>query len=384
MKGNKKFYKKIVIWATIIGSVFTVIGVLENTSYKIEEKELESSNNVDTINGGQVAGRDIINNNFDNTNVEKEATIQFQDIDFRYVEPRLKEKNSLWMLGNGIWDEFSPCSINLLITNENSLNEIQLTNLKLIALNIKRLDTPRLICKIVINDQQTEVGLSVKNIGWGDAHNITINLTEDTLICSDENYKMDDIFDNLVLANIPLLQVNDEKYTTIFTSEEIKQMNLQSVCIFPMLNISSNEISNLKYDEFIDAIYINVENESYPTFYFDGGWGDSLYIYGMMIDARKKEDIYESNISECIPAGNLLNMPIIFFPNRSCELDFYFEIEVVSSAKKYTIKTEILHRKFDVVPKHDGYFDGKDLTFSEYQNYKIYDEELISYPFQFD
>lgn len=376
--------------ATIIGVVFNFINTPDNkTVEKVTLKDVSGNkiignNNTSDItvnSGGQVAGGDIINNN-DNTNVEKEASIQFQDIDYKYLSPNL-EDHDLWMIGEEKRRKPLPCasSLKLLVTNENSKNDIQLTKLKLVALNIKQLNIPRLKCEIVVSDDRKEIGLIVRNIGWGDAHCVKVNLMNDSSIYTESKYQLKDLFKEMVLVDIPILKMNEEIYTTLFTSKQIKQRNIHSVSIFPNFEMNCEEFTDSKIDSPIDGIGVYVEKEHEPHFFLDGGLGDSEYIYGMLIDATKNKDIYESNISECIPAGNLLNMPIIFFPNRSCELDFYFEVEVISSFRKYTIKTEMLHKEFDIVPNVDGYVDGAKLDPSEYENNED-SEELISYPFR--
>ena len=108
-----------------------------------------------------------------------------------------------------------------------------------------------------------------------------------------------------------------------------------------------------------------------------GGGAPSIMAYGIYIDTDKSKFSFSKNVSEIIKPNSNIDLPICFFPNMSCSMTFYIELEIFDGEKYITVKTEKKNMYFRVSHAAEC-VDGSKVDNNCQENA---DDIFVSYPF---
>lgn len=255
----------------------------------------------------------------------------------------------------------------VLVTNNNSNNSIVLTNFKLVSQNIQVDYSPRIEANSKGGESKNTVYLYLYNKGWGDATNVNIMLKSHT---GELNFsKYDKHLDVLKHAGYITIQfeLDLRDFSYLLSNEDIQYyaIDLEVSCD----ELSDNYIYNTGYN-------IIVENGEIYV-YLGGGGGGNEVIYGIHIDTANSEFEFSQPILEEIKAGEVLQVPIFFYPNKSCEFDYYVEFTVQNGNKQQTIRSDVKHTKYRISSLMDtSIYDASNEAIAHDQYVRI-----ISFPY---
>lgn len=259
------------------------------------------------------------------------------------------------------------CCTNLLVSN-NSQSEYQITKFKFCAENISRDLTPYFLGLIQydFSDGLYDLALHLENDGWGDAHNIKLELIDENDILL-EYFRKEDL--TWEVEEVPS---GEEILQKILSNEMLLKYPNYSIDISPELKISCNETESVLRD--IGHIYISPEGIGTDEIGAPGSMA-----YGIFIDTSSSTYTFEENISENIKPNGLIDMPICFFADMSCDMDFYIELEIFDGSDIFVVRTDNknIHLRVSHYSKAWN-CDGREINenVSYYLHYTF-----ISYPF---
>ena len=147
-----------------------------------------------------------------------------------------------------------------------------------------------------------------------------------------------------------------------------------SIVINPILNFTSEEIIVSK-----EELPIGICNEG-P---YVGDYGDSgACVYGIMINTDNINFIKEFSVNECIDGGDILDIPLCFFPDSSCKMEFYVEFDIYDGFDTKTIKSEIRNLDFKVSSLNADWSNKNESEISLQEAYQE-DEyfEYVTFPY---
>lgn len=227
---------------------------------------------------------------------------------------------------------------NALITNINESNDITLTELKIKANNIKIDYTPVLEVDSCSGGDDA-VKINLYNKGWSDISNISISLKDINDFIDFSGYS----------ANVNLLEYGNNTDTSIqLDMGEFSHLTNYGDGDYPIyLELTFNESDDTFVYETECSIHVEGTKVS-VCFDGNGTGGPSGICYGICINTDKSSFEFKQSIQEVITAGETLELPIFFFPDKSCEFDYYIEFAVNNAGKKQRIKTDIQHVKYKV------------------------------------
>lgn len=356
---NKKNRKKYVIctigiWILIAISV-SVIYNHTKTNDHIENETEAILSHMDTKTGDQSPVfnnnsnyNTVVYNNYPNESYDGDTeTINLNDITLNYAALTDERFKKVFLIEETDDEEYSDFSTlkekyyieNNCITIVNISNptdhEIKLNKFRIIAENI----SPDLQPKITtFLDSGSAVDLEILNEGWVDINNIKIEITDKDKILSQFYNEADLVYE------IPQIKVGETKDLHILDKELMIKIPNNSIddaiIINPIINFTSDEITITKNVE-----QIHIYNEGI----FVGDYGASgACVYGIAINTDQNTFIKEFNINESINSNNILDVPLCFFPDKSCSFDFYVEFDIFDGINIETIKSEIKHLYFDI------------------------------------
>lgn len=376
----------------------TEIDVNETKSIVQENNNIVDANN----NEGSIFIDSTINyQNDEDTDKYKDATIYINGLDYpldnieeyQFFDEQSKQINTK---SNYLYYDGYTGVIN--ISNNNPDKEIILCNFRFVAENII-VDTMPILdatYQVYGSDSDYLCKIDVANDGWGNAKNIIITF-EDS-VCSVEELSNDDIDNNIKILDKIL---NEEDRAT--TISMIKSGTSQSIYCFPISNMNM-ELLNWILDEYGSfgwriTIYVQYEENNYERIPIGeillvvekegisdyGGMGfNSPVKYAILIDTDMENYEFSSNINEGIPKGSTLELPICFFPNKSCSLTYYVEMEVFDGIKNYRIQSEKKDVCFKIHSYHTSFTDFCDAVFIKEHRYDknfYFDPSYITFPY---
>lgn len=290
----------------------------------------------------------VVYNNYPNESYDGDTeTINLNDITLNYAALTDERFKKVFLIEETDDEEYSDFSTlkekyyieNNCITIVNISNptdhEIKLNKFRIIAENI----SPDLQPKITtFLDSGSAVDLEILNEGWVDINNIKIEITDKDKILSQFYNEADLVYE------IPQIKVGETKDLHILDKELMIKIPNNSIddaiIINPIINFTSDEITITKNVE-----QIHIYNEGI----FVGDYGASgACVYGIAINTDQNTFIKEFNINESINSNNILDVPLCFFPDKSCSFDFYVEFDIFDGINIETIKSEIKHLYFDI------------------------------------
>lgn len=260
----------------------------------------------------------------------------------------------------------------ILNINNPTDHEIKINKFCIVADKIVQIYQPYL--EVSLNMEEDGIYLIVLNHGWNDAYNIKLDINDRDNILSEYFNKED------LIINIPKLK-SGEMTKVLFLNKDkmIKSPNIDfnySVAVNPYVQIYIDNSENV----FQDLMPIYLYNDKVEIDAIGGNEG--FYgAYGFMIDTNLNTYRKEFNVNETIGAGEIFDIPICFFPNKSCSMSFYIEFSVFNGYNEQIISSDSRNIEF-----HLSSIDSKYVNFdnSIIDLQSIYDDEnsiyYISYP----
>lgn len=249
------------------------------------------------------------------------------------------------------------------VTNNNQYKDICLTEFSLVVNNIEVNYSPYLEIERVetLEKEKNDLTLNLMSKGWKDIKNVIVEVIDEKGILNLEKY-------NKTIKNLRYGSENTLNYS--FDEKDFYGSDEYIIKI------------NVKYkDQILTSIseYLIYENGHLVVADGGGKGGLSDFIYGICIPTDGSSFTLTENIQENIGPGEILEMPVIFFPDRSCTFDYYIEFKVNNGGKEQTIRTDNTNSKFIIsslrdVKEYDCKNEEKIL-----KNYKYVN--LITYPY---
>lgn len=278
-------------------------------------------------------------------------------------------------------DRFSSndCKYNIqyiLVTNLNKSNDITLTNFRFNAENIEVDFTPVISTEYSYNNINNSFLIQICNKGWSDISNIKIKMM-------DKDNKLD--FSKYSTSIDTIRYGTTHEQNIYINLSDFDFLKNQENCHYPLcFEISYNEAQE---SSIIETNYsIHVENSKVSI--HSGGailpHTGGLLAYGICIDTAKSDYTLSQPIQEIINSGQVLEVPFFFFPNRSCEFDYYIEFDVLNGDKKQTVRTDLKHVKYRVSSTVNlNQYDASHYDASQSELLKKYNG-ILSYPYTFE
>lgn len=388
MKDNKPLYEKVGIWIGIVAGIVTIavsaITIINNLSNNKNDEQ--SINNFDkntiTANNGDIIinfgnDNDFIKEPFDEKKINKD-NININNLELNYAtlsDDRFKnvyigEYTDLSIPKEKYYLE-NNCAFILNISNPTD-HQIKINKFRIVAKNVVQICEPSF--KVFLCMYESGVGFVVTNDGWDDAYNIE-------LIMDDKEQILSDFFNNEDLnIKIPCLKIGESIHILFPSADKyIKNPNeneYEYISINPVIHIKlENEINSFK--EFI-PIYLYNDKILIDAI----GGNDGFYgVYGILINTNLGEYQKEFNVNETINAGEILDIPICFFPNKSVCMDFYIEFDIFNGYSEETASSDIKKVEFKVSSSGTQYvnFDNSTIDLQEIYN-NTEGRYYISYP----
>ena len=237
------------------------------------------------------------------------AYIQEQAMSVSYLSKLRDEGGTYPLFMDDITDlpadgYFDKCATQVLITNDYD-NEILLEEMILEVEDLEVNMNPVLEIHLDVLDYTGE-SLICTNVGWGDALNVTISFDGEDLdrLIPKEKHS---IF-------IPKIECGEKIEIKLWENSDLLLKNYTGD-ITAVVNCTDadNNIITISSGDTVQAYVF--DGEFSPV----GGLGPSKEIYGIEIDTSKTNSKYMYTISETIKGKERLELPICFYPDKSCK-----------------------------------------------------------------
>lgn len=388
MNLKKRRIKRVVAVFTFIATIATIVQVCnelykdylaKNSQADGNEHMIEKmkTNSMENIKGDNihVEGNDNTVITGDNINVTQisgnadessDPTAKLKEVSLDYLafsDERMKNI-FLWNYSDLSSDDKmyyvnNNCCTRLLAGN-NSENEYEITKLSFYAENIRRDFEPYFISWLVnriVSDEERYVTLELLNDGWGDAHDIKLCVKDESSVLYDyldtsnlqwevEQAEAGQIISMRIWDNSMLLKYPDD--TLEFGDCELEIVSKEKKITIPM-----------------DFFYI----DSNGIWAQDVG-APSASIYGIAVDSSIDSFEFSEDISEFIKPNSIIDIPICFFPDMSCSMDFYIELEIFDGKEFFSVKTDVKSIYFRV--SHSAQYINENIEFADVANQNPY------------
>ncbi len=350
-KNNKSWYEKVGIWIGIAAGVMTVIvGIITiaNKNQTTNENINNLGGNTKTTNIGDMVINFGDNNNFtkelsDNNKIS-ENNININDLQLNYATLSDNRFKNVYI---GQYTDLSNpkekyylennCAFILNISNPTE-HQIKISNFKIVAEDIIQISEPYI--SITLNMSES-IDLLISNHGWSDAYNIELEISDENGILSEYFNKKDLMIEVPELESGSFLLVHFLNEDKMIKSPNIDQNNFFTVKPFVNITMENGE----KYSQNLLPIYLYNDKVEIDIF----GGNEGFYgVYGIMVDTSKSEFQKDFNVNETVNAGEILDIPICFFPNKSCYMDFYIEFTIFNGSNEEIISSDLKNIEFNV------------------------------------
>lgn len=369
MKSNKS---NISPWELIvrIGIVVAlIVGIIEIIQFLDSRKDTPDITNT-ADNGGEATINIAETINIQNPKENIVPKAVFNDVSLDYInqhDDRISEH--LYPMNFDDLSEYESeysvtdnCFTSLLVSN-NSEHEYEITRFSFYASEIEKDYAPYFEGNLE-DDGYGVLTLNLHNDGWGEANNVRIELSDEDDILP-EYFAMDDLS-----WNVDKFLPNEDKKIQLLTNDDLlKCPNDNEVirCVFTI--VSDENIFVLK-----EPLVFWITPEGMISI---GGGAPSIMAYGIYIDTDESEFSFSKNVSEIIKPNSNIDLPICFFPNMSCSMTFYIELEIFDGEKYITVKTAEKDMYFRVSHAAEC-MDGSNVDNNYEENT---DDIFVSYPF---
>lgn len=310
---------------------------------------------------------------------EPEADILNQSMSVKYLSEIADREDKYPMFNDDVNDDkkyiFTDyCATQIVVSNDYD-HAILLNKIIFEAEEISVNDIPKFLIQCTANDEGAV--LVVTNLGWGDAKDVNIKLS-----CKDEdlgNY----IDEKKHMVSVGCVKVGERVEVPLWKNEDI--LDTSSDVVLYLCAVSSdvnNEVIPVEYLFNGNGTYLIIEN---GRFYRPEMGAGSESIYGIKINTDEETYSCEFNISESIEAKNRLEMPICFFPDKSCSFKFRVTFEVIynSNNQKKDISTDWAYLEFEVPSTGaNAVFDAEEFDVNELEDSLITSPGMVkvTYP----
>ena len=385
MRDNKHWYEKVNIWIGIIAGITTIIvGIITigNSSQNSNQNINNFDKNTITADNGDV----IINlgdtNNFikessdDNKISESNININSLKLDYaalsddRFKNVYIGEYTDLSNPEEKYYLE-NNCAFILNISNPTD-HQIKINKFRIVTNNINQVTDP--FFGLYLTTSDSGVGFLVSNEGWGNAYNIELTIDDNDHVLA-QYYNQEDL-----LIKISELKFGETVWVPFPGVDKlIKKPNIDNyeyISIYPFIQIEIND----KIESFQNFIPIYLYNDKVLIDAIGGN--DGFYgVYGIMIDSNLNMYQKEFNVNETIDKGEILDIPICFFPNKSSYMDFHVEFDIFNGSSEETVSSEIKRIEFNVSSTEYQYvnYDNSIVDLQDMYNNTV-SKCYISYP----
>ena len=331
--------KKIGEFGTIIVTIVTMIlGLLQMRDWIRDNKKLE------------VVIQDEISLSYLTQNDERYSNMYplFQN----YIDD---DKEYFWS---------DSCATQLFVTNHYDA-EIVISEIVLKVSNIKKDNSAKLFFIGGNSLEKNQLFIKIVNDGWSDVKNLEVTAVDESnqlkSYFSEDELK----FDVPIVKAGSFVEVPFLKYTDLIKECE-GDMNFdvkfEVVC-------EGNALSDV-----VSAYQFKIQDDNMYSY---GAGGDSTFVYGIQVDTSREIYTWSEKISECVEGKQTLVLPICFFPDRSCTMEFEIVLKIEHDGKSYYISTPLTEANFTV----SSYWKYcADLKFYNEENQLIHSETIVSYP----
>lgn len=339
VRQNVNKLKKIGEFGTIIVAVVTfVLGLLQLGDWIRENKKIE------------VVIQDEISLSYLTQNDERYSNMY--PLFRNYID---EDKEYFWS---------DSCATQLFVTNHYD-TEIVISEIVLKVSNIKKDNAPKLFFVGGNTFQKNQLFIKIINDGWSDVKNLEITAVDESnqlksYFLEDELKFVVPIVETGSFVEVPFL-----KYTDLIKECEEDMYFDVKFDVICEGNVLSDVVSDYCFAIQDDNMY------NY------GVGGDSTFVYGIQVDTSKETYTWSEKISECVEGKQTLVLPICFFPDRSCTMEFEIILKIEYDGKSYFISTPLTEANFTVSSYWKCYAD---LKFYNEENRFMHSETIVSYP----
>lgn len=148
------------------------------------------------------------------------------------------------------------------------------------------------------------------------------------------------------------------------------------VSIRPIIQIRNEG----KVENFEDFIPIYLYNDK--ILIDEIGGNEGFYgVYGITVNSNLSTFQKEFNVNETINVGEILDIPICFFPNKSSSMEFHVEFDIFNGFSEETIFSDIRKMEFSIPSTGTQYVNFDNCTVDVQEIYNNTESRYyISYP----
>lgn len=221
-------------------------------------------------------------------------------------------------------------------------------------------------------DMEDGVSFNIENSGWGDAKNLIIRAKINKDISS-EGVSEDYFKEGSLEVSVPIVKVAEYLNVPFLkNSDLIKPCENGTDFWFDIEVECEGDDLPIVYGSF--GYFI--ENGRLSSIDFGGGSGN---VYGIKIDTDNNNFRWEENILEFVKAGDTMALPICFYPDKSCTMQFKIMFEIVNDGKRSFISTPLTKTAFEISSMKVDYQEDIESLDSETVD-DLNEYIIISYP----
>lgn len=259
----------------------------------------------------------------------------------------------------GVYNEFEQFGINLVATNRGNYNII-ITELTSRITNIEQINEPLILAvarKDVLNHTRGhEIVARVANHGWADAENVVISII-------DNSGQLKNLIYNYPLSlNVGRMGSAEHVTEILLSNHMFVQQNIPNEGIYVSLDgvLSYIDVFGNHHEQkiYIEEFFLAPDGIRPP--FTNGHGGGRFEYFGIFIDANQENVTFTRNTDVHLRPGELVDLPIRLFTNRSASFDLEVEITVnYSDTRTWAV------------------FSGIELFISSIHGHSLIDGELL-------
>ena len=381
---KKPWYEKVSIWIGIGASIMTVIvGIITITSNN--QNDNQNLNNFDENNITTDEGNIIINFGNNNEFIEKtsnnnqinKSNININSLklnyatlsDDRFKNVYIEEYTDLSISKEKYYLEEN-CAFILNISNPTD-HQIKINKFRIVANNIVQIREPSFDVFLCMYGSGVE--FYVTNNGWDDAHDIDLIIDDKDQILS-KYFNKEDL--NIKITSlkagesIDVFFPNVNKYIISPNKSEYEYISIN-----PVIQIKTDSKENI-FDKFL-PIYLYNEKIIIDEI---GGNEGFHGVYGITVNSNLNTFQKEFDVNESINIGEILDIPICFFPNKSSSMDFHVEFDIFNGTSEETVSSDIKKLEFNIPSTGTQYVNLDNGIIDIQEIYNSDSRFYISYP----
>lgn len=388
MNNQKHWYEKVSIWIGIIASVVTIVvgAITIVNNFRDNKNDGKNINNFDentiTSNDGDIIINLGDNNDFTkksyNENKFEEGNININNLELKYAtlsDDRFKnvyigEYTDLSISKEKYYLE-NNCAFILNISNPTD-HQIKVNKFRIVANNIIQICEPSFDVFLCMFESGVE--FFVTNNGWDDAYDIELIIDDKDQILS-KYFNKEDLYIKIASLkageSIDIFFPKVDKYVTIPNENEYEYISIR-----PIIQIKTDSKVSI-FDKFL-PIYLYNDKILIDEI---GGNEEFYGVYGITVNSNLSTFQKEFNVNETINVGEILDIPICFFPNKSSSMEFHVEFDIFDGFSEETVSSDIRKIEFSIPSTGTQYVNFDNCTVDVQEIYNNTESRYyISYP----